>query len=64
MGSSDKLIRLAIAVVLIILFYTELITETWGIIALVGALILTITSLVSFCPLYKLLGISTCKKQK
>jgi hypothetical protein len=34
-GSSDKLIRLGIAIVLIVLFYLEIITGTLGIIALV-----------------------------
>ncbi|MBV5281030.1 MAG: DUF2892 domain-containing protein [Paludibacter sp.] len=62
MGSLDKLIRLAAAIVLIVLFYSGVITGTVGIIALVVALILTVTSLVSFCPLYTLLDIRTCKK--
>ena len=63
MGSFDKLIRLAAAIVLIILFYSGVITGTIGIIALVVALVLTVTSLISFCPLYTLFGIRTCKKE-
>ena len=64
MGSSDKLIRLAVAIVLIVLYYTGIISGTIGIIVLVLALVFTITSLISFCPLYTLFGISTCKKEK
>ncbi len=64
MGSNDKLIRLGAAIVLIILFYKEVITGTLGIIALVVALILTITSLIGFCPLYALFGIKTCRSNK
>jgi hypothetical protein len=62
MGSYDKLLRLVIAIVLIVLYYTGVIHDTLGIIGLVVALLLTITSLISFCPLYTLLGINTCKK--
>jgi len=64
MGSYDKLIRLVLAIILIILYYTEVISGTLGIIGLVLALVLTVTSLISFCPLYKLIGISTCKNEK
>lgn len=64
MGSNDKLIRLMIAIVLIILYYKGILVGTLGIIALVLALVLTITSLISFCPLYTLFGISTCKKEE
>jgi len=63
MGSFDKLLRLTAAIVLIVLFYSGVITGTIGIIALVVALIFTVTSLISFCPLYALLGIRTCKKE-
>lgn len=64
MGSSDKLIRLIVAIVLIVLYYNGILAGTLGIIALILAFVLTITSLVSFCPLYALLGISTCKKEE
>ena len=64
MGSTDKFVRLVLAIVLILLFYKEILTGTLGIIALALALVLTITSLISFCPLYTLLGINTCKTQE
>lgn len=62
MGSIDKLVRLFIAIALIILFYKEVLTGTMGIIALVFALVFALTSLISFCPLYLIFGISTTKK--
>ena len=62
-GSNDKLVRLGLAIVLIVLFYKEILSETLGIVALIVALILTITSLINFCPLYKLLGLNTAKKK-
>jgi hypothetical protein len=64
MGSYDKLIRLGLAIVLIVLFYKGVLPQPLGIISLVLALVFTVTSLVSFCPLYTLFGISTCKKEK
>jgi hypothetical protein len=63
MGSADRIIRLTIAVVLGILFFTNMITGTLGIILLVVAIIFLVTSLVSFCPAYTILGFSTCKKK-
>lgn len=63
MGSLDKLIRLGIAIVLIVLYYMGIIAGTLGVVGLVVALLLTITSLVSYCPIYTLFGIKTCKKE-
>jgi len=59
MSSNDKLIRLGLSILLIVLYYKEVVTGTLGIIALVVALILTITSLIGTCPIYSLLGINT-----
>jgi len=64
MGSYDKLIRLAVAIVLIAFYYTGVLTGTLGIIALVVALVLTLTSLISFCPIYALFGMNSCKKEQ
>lgn len=62
MGFLDRLIRLVVAVVLTVLYYTGIISGTIGIVALIVALVFTITSLVSFCPLYSVFGFKTCKK--
>jgi hypothetical protein len=64
MGSADKIIRLIIAAVLAFLFYNGTITGTVGIVAVVIAAVFALTSLVSFCPLYPLLGINTCSVKK
>jgi hypothetical protein len=63
MGNVDKTIRLLIAVVISILFLTEIISGTLGIILVSISAILLITSLINFCPLYALFGISTCAKK-
>ena len=61
MGSADRIIRLLIAAVVVVLFYTNVISGTLGIVLLVLAGVFVLTSLVSFCPLYAPFGISTCK---
>ncbi len=64
MGSADRVIRVIIAVVLAFLFYNGTITGTLGIVALVAAGVFVLTSFVSFCPLYPLIGINTCSVKK
>jgi hypothetical protein len=64
MGTADKLIRLIVAAVLAFLFYNGTITGTLGIVAVVITAVFALTSLVSFCPLYTLLGINTCSVKK
>jgi len=63
-GSTDKLVRLLLAIILILLFYFEVLTDTLGIVALILALVLTVTSLINFCPLYPLFKINTAKKKE
>ncbi|MFN4144873.1 MAG: DUF2892 domain-containing protein [Runella sp.] len=63
MGSLDRAIRLIVAVILAFLAYNGTITGTLGIVAWVVAGVFTLTSLVSFCPLYTLVGLNTCTKK-
>ena len=60
MGTADKIIRLIIAAIIAILFFTNVITGTLGIILLVLAGVFVLTSLIGFCPLYALFGVNTC----
>ncbi|WP_282132246.1 YgaP family membrane protein [Cellulophaga baltica] len=60
MGTTDKTIRVLLAALIAALYFTNVITGTLGIILLVLAGVFVITSLVSFCPLYPLLGFSSC----
>lgn len=63
MGSTDKIIRILMAVVLAALFFTNTITGTWGYVAVAVAGVFLLTSLVSFCPLYTVLGMNTCERK-
>lgn len=64
MGSADRIIRVLIAAVLAFLYFNGTISGTLGIVAVVAAVVFVATSLISFCPLYPLLGINTCSTKK
>jgi hypothetical protein len=64
MGSADRIIRAIIAITLGVLYYYNVgfMTGTLGIVLLVVAAVFLLTSLVSFCPLYTIIGLSTKDK--
>jgi hypothetical protein len=64
MGSVDRGIRVAIAVIFATLFVTSLVTGVLGTILLIVGGVFLVTSVVSFCPLYTLLGVNTCSIKK
>lgn len=64
MGSADRVIRLLVAAIAVFLYYNETLTGTMGTVALVVAAIFTLTSLISFCPLYTLVGLNTCPRKQ
>lgn len=63
MGTTDKLIRILLAVVVAILYFTNTISGTVAIVLGVLTTIFVLTSFVSFCPLYEPFGISTRQKK-
>lgn len=63
MGSMDKIIRLILAALFVILFATNVVSGTVGYILVALAGVFALTSVISFCPLYTLIGISTCPKE-
>jgi hypothetical protein len=60
MGTADKIIRVIIAAIVGILFFTDTISGTLGIVLLILAGVFVLTSFISFCPLYAPFGINTC----
>ncbi|UEG50128.1 DUF2892 domain-containing protein [Ferruginibacter lapsinanis] len=64
MGNADRIIRIIVAIVISLLYSTHIISGTFGMILLVLGGVFLVTSLISFCPLYTLLGINTCKKKE
>jgi len=63
MGTVDKTIRIFVAAIVVLLYFTGVISGTLAIILMVFAIIFVITSLFSVCPLYPLLGMNTRKKE-
>ncbi|WPQ60600.1 DUF2892 domain-containing protein [Chitinophaga sancti] len=55
-GTVDGLIRVILAIITIFLFYNKILTDS---LFMIIAVILLLTSLTGFCPLYSLLGIKT-----
>ncbi|MGQ9621479.1 MAG: YgaP family membrane protein [Bacteroidales bacterium] len=60
-GKVDRIIRVLIAMLITVLYFTKIISGTAGLVLLIIAGILMITSVTSFCGIYTLFGISTCK---
>ena len=63
MSLPDGLIRVLIALGIGALYFTQVISGTLAFILLAVGVIFILTSLLSFCPLYAIFGISTCKKE-
>ena len=64
MGSADRIIRFLLAAVFAYLYFAGIVTGTFRIILVVLGAIFVITILVSFCPLYALVGLNTCPAKK
>lgn len=62
MGLTDRIIRLALAALVAVLYFTGIINGTLGTVLLVLAVVFVLTSLISFCPLYPLFRMNTMKK--
>ncbi|MEO9510944.1 MAG: DUF2892 domain-containing protein [Flavobacteriaceae bacterium] len=64
MGTIDSIVRFVVAVIVAVLFYQNVISGTLGYVLLALAGVFLVTSFVSFCPLYTLVGLNTCKVKK
>jgi Na+(H+)/acetate symporter ActP len=63
MGAIDRIVRLILAAVVALLYFTNQISGVAAIILAVFAVIFVLTSAIGFCPLYFPFGISTKKKK-
>jgi hypothetical protein len=63
MGSFDRIIRVIMAGVVVILYFTNVISGTVALVLLALAVVFVLTSLVSVCPLYLPFGLSTLRKK-
>ena len=63
LGTIDRIIRVFLALIAAVLLFAGVFTGTTAVVLGIIGLALVLTSFVSFCPLYRLLGIATIKKQ-
>jgi len=61
-GKTDRIVRLVLAAILAILYFTGTVSGTAGIVLLVLAVVFALTSAFSFCPLYWPFKLSTISK--
>jgi len=61
MGGLDRIIRLFVAAIVGVLYFTGIIQGTLAYVLLGLSTIFVLTSFISFCPLYTLVGLNTCK---
>ena len=62
MGTLDKSIRIIVALIIASLYFTKVISGTLAIVLLIFAAVFIVTSFISFCPLYPIIGLNTRKK--
>lgn len=63
MGTTDKIVRIVIALIIAGLYFAGIINGTIAIVGLALAEIFILTSFISFCPLYLPFGLSTLRKK-
>ncbi|AWV98889.1 YgaP family membrane protein [Arcticibacterium luteifluviistationis] len=61
MGNTDKMVRIGVALVIALLYWQNIISGTLALVLIAVSVIFLLTSTASFCPIYKVLGISSRK---
>ncbi len=64
MGNIDRIIRVLLAAVFAYLYFSGTVTGVLGLVLVILGAVFVLTSLVSFCPLYALVGLNTCPTKK
>ncbi|ADF52139.1 conserved hypothetical protein [Zunongwangia profunda SM-A87] len=63
MGGADRIIRTIIAITVGVLYWQGIIEGTLAYVLLALSAVFLLTSFISFCPLYKLVGLNTCPRK-
>lgn len=64
MGGVDRIIRIIVAAVIGLLYWQGIIEGTLAYVLFAVAGVFVLTSFISFCPLYSIVGLNTCKIKK
>ena len=62
MGSLDRILRLLVTLVVVVLLITGVLKGALAVILGIVAIIFFVTSVIGFCPLYVIFGLSTKKR--
>jgi len=63
-GNIDRSFRFILAAVMAILYFTDTVSGTAGLVLVILSVVFLLTSLVGFCPLYLPFGVNACKSNK
>lgn len=63
-GNADRIIRVILAAVFAVLYFTGIVPGTVGLVLVALGGIFVLTSLISFCPIYAIVGLNTCPAKK
>ncbi|GGH20760.1 hypothetical protein GCM10007423_01350 [Dyadobacter endophyticus] len=61
--NADKIVRVLVLLGALVLYFMEVTSGVFGIALIVIGSVLLLTSLLNYCPLYSVLGISTKRKK-
>lgn len=64
MGNADRIIRVLLAAVFAYLYFSGTVTGILGLVLVILGGVFVLTSLISFCPLYSLVGLNTCPRKQ
>lgn len=62
MGKLDRALRVLLALLFVLLYYTDIVSGTLGIILIILGVVFVLTSVIGFCPLYLPFNINTKEK--
>jgi hypothetical protein len=60
MGGTDRIFRTVLALLVGVLYWQGIIDGILAYVLIAFAFIFVLTSLIGFCPLYRLVGLNTC----
>lgn len=63
-GSTDKIARLVLALLAVVFAFLTGIGTALGVVLLVVGVVLAVTAFTGFCPIYRVLGLSTCPARR
>jgi uncharacterized membrane protein YccC len=62
MGNADRIFRVILAAIVVVLYLTGAIPGAMGLLMLVMSSVVATTGIVGFSPLYAVFGVSSCPK--